>query len=520
MKILRLGGLFLILLSILAPTVWAQTDRSFNVIQFPENRTVKVAFASSGQIPEARIQAEVKFQDGQFRIEVKFDNMKSAVLFGGDVTCYVLWAVNRDGAPENLGELWVRPDSDKDTVNFSTGLRNFALAISGERYYQVTKPSEMVLFWNDNRPDPAVTTDPLVFRQFSPAPTSGVSSLESVRYDGKKPLDLLQAEKVFKLAKDLGAEELAPDLYAQASLTLRQATQIYERSRGNIGVQRFARDSVAASNEAIRLTNRKLELAALEKEFAERQAQMNELEDRASQAEEQVRAAEKQVQASKDQVRAAEATILKVQQQRAEAERSVASAQSELEKLNVESARLTQEKINLETSLATLNAERTQLEMEKASLLAEKQTLQQDKVDLQGRLQQALSHVADTRSSARGLILNLPDILFSINEAALKPETELVLSKLSGILLMMPDLNLRIEGHTDSTGAPSYNLRLSERRADSVFDFMAIQGIGSERMKTAGYGMERPIAENSTPSGRSQNRRVEIIIAEGEIAAQ
>ncbi|MFH1964882.1 MAG: OmpA family protein [Acidobacteriota bacterium] len=439
--------------------------------------------------------------------------MKSAVLFGGDVTCYVLWAVDRGGAPENLGELWVRPDSDNDTVNFSTGLRNFALFISGERYYQVTKPSEMVLFWNDNRPDPAVTTDPLVFRQFSPAPTSGVSSLESVRYDGKKPLDLLQAEKVFKLAKDLGAEELAPDLYAQASLTLRQATQIYERSRGNIGAQRFACDSVAASNEAIRLTNRKLGLAALEKEFAERQAQMNELEGRVGQAEEQVRAAEKLVQA-------AEATILKVQQQRAEAERSVASAQSELEKLNVESARLTQEKINLETSLTTLNAERTQLEMEKASLLAEKQTLQQDKVDLQGRLRQALSQVADTRSSARGLILNLPDILFSINEAALKPETELVLSKLSGILLMMPDLNLRIEGHTDSTGAPSYNLRLSERRADSVFDFMAIQGIGSERMKTAGYGMERPIAENSTPSGRSQNRRVEIIIAEGEIAAQ
>jgi outer membrane protein OmpA-like peptidoglycan-associated protein len=526
MKILRTGGLFFLLFLILVPNVWAQIDKSFNVIQFPEGRTVKVGFISSGQIPSAQMRAEVKFQEGQFQVELKFEKMKSAILFGGDVTCYVLWAINRDGAPENLGELWVRPDSDKDTVKYSTGLRNFALAVTGEKYSQVPKPSEMVLFWNDSRPNPAVRTDPLVYKQFSPAPANGVSTLESVRYDGKKPLDLVQAEKVFKMAQDLGAEKLAVDLFTQASLTLKQATQIYERSQGK-GAQRFARDSVAASNEAIRLTNRKLELAALEKEYAERQAQMAELEGRANQAEEQVRAAEKQVQASEVQIRAAEsqvktaeATILKVQQQRAEAERKVASAQSSLEKLNAESARLTLEKGHLETSLASLNAERTQLEMEKASLLAEKQTLQQDKEDLQGRLRQALSQVAETHSSARGLILNLPDILFSVGEADLKPGTRIVMAKLSGILLMMQDLNLRIEGHTDSTGAPSFNLRLSERRADAVFDFMAIQGIGNERMKTAGYGMERPLADNATASGRSQNRRVEIIIAEGEIAAQ
>lgn len=506
MRILRLIGMCLICVSGFTPLAAAQTDKGLNAIQFPEERTVKVDFASSGQIPEARVQAEVKFQNGQFQIEVKFDNMKSAVLFGGDVTCYVLWAVNRDGAPENLGELWVRPDSDSDTVRYSTGLRNFALMVTGERYYQVTRPSEMVLFWNTNRPDPPVRTDSMVFNRFAAAPASGVSSLESVRYDGNKPLDLLQAEKVFQFARDLGAEELAPDLYTQASIALNQATQVYQRSRNNKGAQRFARDSVAASNEAIRLTNRKLELQALEREFAERQAQMRELEGRFAQSEEMLRVAE--------------STILEVQQQRAEAQRNVESAQRELEQLNAERERLTSENSNLEASLTQLNTERAQLEAEKATLLADKKSLQEEKDELQGRLGQALSQVAETRSSARGVILNLPDILFSVGEAELKPETGLVLAKLSGILLMMQDLNLRIEGHTDSTGAPSFNMRLSERRADAVFDFLARQGIGSERMKTAGYGMERPIADNSTAAGRSQNRRVEIIIAEGEIAAQ
>lgn len=476
----------------------AASDQSFSVVQFSENRTVKVEFASSKQIPDARIRAEVKFQEGQFRIELKFERMKPAVLFGGDVTCFVLWAINRDGAPENLGELWVRPDSPSDTVQFSTGLRNFALVISAEKYYQVTRPSELILFWNDNRPDPPVRTEPLIYSQFNAAPNRVLDSLESVSFDGKKPLDLLQAEKVLSFADELGAQELAADLYSQASLALRQATQMYERSRGK-GAQRFARDSVAAANEAIRLSKRKLELQALEQEFTERQAQIAGLEGRAAQAEEQVRVAE--------------ATILKVEQQRAEAQRTVEETQAAIKELDAERAGLANEKAALEESLSSLRAER-------AALMREKRSLQEEKVDLQGRLQQALSMVADTKSSARGMIVNLPDILFAVGEAQLKPETEVVLAKLAGILLIMNDLNLRVEGHTDSTGSPSFNLRLSQRRADSVFDFLARQGIEAGRMMTVGYGMDRPIAENTTVAGRSQNRRVEIVIAEGEVAAE
>jgi outer membrane protein OmpA-like peptidoglycan-associated protein len=145
--------------------------------------------------------------------------------------------------------------------------------------------------------------------------------------------------------------------------------------------------------------------------------------------------------------------------------------------------------------------------------------LEVEKVDLQGKLQSALSQVADTRESARGLIVSLPDILFDVGQATLKPDATIALAKLAGILLIMDDLNLRIEGHTDSTGSPSFNLRLSQRRADAVFDLLSSQGIRSSRIRTVGYGVERPVADNSSAEGRSRNRRVEIIIAEGEIAA-
>ena len=81
----------------------------------------------------------------------------------------------------------------------------------------------------------------------------------------------------------------------------------------------------------------------------------------------------------------------------------------------------------------------------------------------------------------------------------------------------MPELNLRIEGHTDSTGSDEYNQRLSERRAGSVKDFLAGHGIAMDRMVAVGYGENRPVEDNSTKDGRQKNRRVEIVIAEGTV---
>ena len=116
------------------------------------------------------------------------------------------------------------------------------------------------------------------------------------------------------------------------------------------------------------------------------------------------------------------------------------------------------------------------------------------------------------------MIVSLPDILFDTNEATLKDEAKVVIAKLAGILLILPELNLRVEGHTDSTGSADYNQGLSERRATTVRDFLAEQGIGGQRMMAVGYGLTRPVADNSTREGRAENRRVEIVIAEGVIS--
>jgi OOP family OmpA-OmpF porin len=74
-----------------------------------------------------------------------------------------------------------------------------------------------------------------------------------------------------------------------------------------------------------------------------------------------------------------------------------------------------------------------------------------------------------------------------------------------------PGLHVVIEGHTDSVGSHGYNMKLSQRRADAVRDYMVQQGISASRIETAAYGETRPVASNDTAAGRAQNRRVDIV---------
>jgi outer membrane protein OmpA-like peptidoglycan-associated protein len=102
--------------------------------------------------------------------------------------------------------------------------------------------------------------------------------------------------------------------------------------------------------------------------------------------------------------------------------------------------------------------------------------------------------------------------------ASLKPEAQLKLAKLTGVLTVFPNLNLRVEGYTDSTGTDAINDKLSRDRAASVQQFLQGQGIVGSRITSQGYGSQHPVASNDTKEGRAKNRRVEIVLAEGVVA--
>jgi len=463
------------------------TEVALTQVTFPERNQIDIGFVRDQRAPEATMIAEVQYREGQAEMKIKFREMKPAILFAGDVTCYVLWAVTRDGTVENMGELWVRDDSE--TVEYSTGLKSFAMMVTAEPHPLVSEPSELVMFRSLAAKGKKIPSAQFTFSGLGPAPAIEYPSVAKVIWDRSEPLDLRQAQKAYELAVNAGAEAYAPTQLLRARTILAQASG-FTTGRKNKAAVDYSRRSLALSAEALQVTSRRKEAEAVEAEIARRTAEMEGLTARAGEAEASAAAAAAAlVEANR--------AIEEVQRSRTEAEAAVLAAQGEL-------SRIETERIALAASVSALEVQSAELEREKA--------------DLSARLRGALSQVADTQQSARGMIVSLPDILFDLNEATLKNEAKIVIAKLAGILLILPELNLRVEGHTDSTGSAGYNQGLSERRAATVRDFLAQQGIGGQRMMAVGYGLTRPVADNSTREGRAENRRVEIVIAEGVIS--
>lgn len=102
-------------------------------------------------------------------------------------------------------------------------------------------------------------------------------------------------------------------------------------------------------------------------------------------------------------------------------------------------------------------------------------------------------------------------ITFDLDSAVVRPDSAIVLDEVVAVLRAQPGWKLTIEGHTDATGTDAHNLALSQQRADAVMVYLAGRGIEAGRLRAAGFGSSRPIADNATELGRARNRRVELV---------
>jgi outer membrane protein OmpA-like peptidoglycan-associated protein len=191
-----------------------------------------------------------------------------------------------------------------------------------------------------------------------------------------------------------------------------------------------------------------------------------------------------------------------------EAKRLAELAQKEAETEAEKAARL-----RTEADLAEVQKQRAALEVEVARVEAEKAKIQKDRDALAARLSGALGKVSATERTGRGLVVSLSGgILFETGKSALKTDAQVSLAKLAGILLMIPNTNIQIEGHTDATGTEEKNAKLSLERASAVMEFLESQGVEKARMSAKGLAAAQPVASNDTPDGRAKNRRVEIVV--------
>ena len=161
---------------------------------------------------------------------------------------------------------------------------------------------------------------------------------------------------------------------------------------------------------------------------------------------------------------------------------------------------------------ATLDLERglqEDLRGQLVQLRAEAKTRQDELYDA---LSQMEGKFASIRRDARGTIVSLADILFDFDKATLRRDVEFNLVKIATILNQFQEMKILIEGHTDSIGTEEYNLGLSQRRAQAVYDFLVSQDVEADRLSWEGYGEGRPVADNDAEEGRQRNRRVDLVI--------
>ena len=474
--------------------VYARTTKAVNYRHRGGSTTVD--FRGTELMPGVGGHARVDGKVGRLAINAEFTHLQRAASFGGQYLTYVLWAITPEGRAVNLGEV-LPGDNGKDKIDVTTDLQAFGLIVTAEPYYAVTHPSNEVVAENILRPETKGFEEPinakfdvLEGKQYTidvPA-----EQLPSSQADARVPLDLLEARNAVAIAKAAGAKDYAADSLAKAEDMLQRAEDYYQRKQGRTPIGTAARGATQMAEDARVLALRRKEQERLDAEKRAREEAREKAEADARAAQDQ--AAQAQAQSGEDARRRAEA-----EQARADAERQQAAllAQQQQAQADADAARLAAE-----------NAARQTAEADR-----QRQEAIRQKEEMRARLLAQLNQVLQTRDTARGLIVSMPDVLFDFNKYTLKPEARERLARISGIVLAYPDLKLQIEGYTDSIGSDEYNQGLSEKRAESVRDYLVSSGVSMNNVAAQGMGKNDPVADNSTAAGRKLNRRVEMIVS-------
>lgn len=436
-----------------------------------------VDFHGTSLMPAAKGEAIVDSKQGRIEINARMEHLSPATQFGPEYLTYVLWAVTPEGRPKNLGEVLL--DGNKSKLDVTTDLQTFGLIVTAEPYFAVT---DVVIMENVVRSDTQGTYENIdakyeLLQRGQYVVNANRAELQPMVLDRKTPLELYEARNAVRIARWTGAAQYAAETLHKAEVGVQNAEEELSGKIGKKTVSQNARDAAQNAEDARLITLQKMQDEESAREKAAADQRDAEARARAEQAEaDRVSAERARAQAEADAERSAENTAATMAQQQA--------AQEQL-------------------AQARLSAEQAERE----------------KMQLREQLRQQLNVILETRETARGLIINMSDVLFDSGKYSLKPGAREKLAKVSGIILAHPGLNLQIEGHTDSIGSDLYNQHLSEQRADSVRDYLVAQGLTSETISAVGLGKIDPVATNSTAAGRQQNRRVELVVSGEPIGA-
>ncbi len=469
--------------------------------------TTRIDFRGTELMPAARGEARVGSQMGSTKIETTLQHMTPPSQYGPEYMTYVLWGITPEGRPMNLGEVVLEGDHAK--LLSTTDLQTFGLIVTAEPYFAVTQPSDVVVAENFISKETSGTIEQVDANYHLLQRGQYVwnrSQYQPVRVDAKGPLQLAEAENAVQIARLAGAEHYAGDTYHKALVDLQNAQGFLRKGGNRKESETNAREAAQMAEDARIITFKKIQeeqLAAERAASAQREAQA---QAQAQQAAEQARLdQQRRAQAEADRLAADQARTA-AEQAKMEALQAAQQASQERAAADEARARALQQQ-----QAAQAEAARAQLAAQQSDQL--RQQAETEKAQLRERLRQQLNTILETRETARGLIVNISDVLFDFNKFTLKPGAREKLAKVSGILLAYPGLKIQVEGHTDSIGSDEYNQGLSEKRAGSVRDYIVTQGVPGGTVSAVGFGKADPVASNDNAAGRQQNRRVEMVVS-------
>jgi outer membrane protein OmpA-like peptidoglycan-associated protein len=469
----------------------------------------KINFRGTDLMPAAAGEAKVESKRGAMKIGVEFSGLDRPTTFGNEYLTYVLWAISPEGRSVNVGEVLVG-GNHRSKLDVTTDLQAFALIVTAEPYYAVRRPSNVVILENEIRPD-TVGTSEAVDAKYELIDRGGYIptgyKFDPVVLNAKLPLEFFEARNAVRIAKSAGAEENADPSYEKAVTQMKHADDLATMKH----IDKKALISV--SREVVQTADDAREIAVKQIDTDRQHAENNAAADRVADAD------AKSQQAMMARMNA-EAATADADRRRAEADKDALAAQQGQLDAQAESDR--NRAATADANKATADAQQAQRDAEaesernKTAAANSDQQLQQavrDREELRAKLLLQFNAILATRDTARGLVVNLSDVLFDSGQYTLRPLAREKLAKISGIVLAYPDLKLAIEGNTDSVGSEAMNQTLSERRAGSVMDYLAKENVPAASMTSQGFGKSQPIASNDTAEGRQQNRRVEMIVS-------
>ena len=556
-------------------TVVARTTKAINYNH--RSGSTNIGFRGTALLPEATGEASVESKQGVIKINARMQHLQPATKYGPEYLTYVMWAITPEGRATNVGEVLLNGTNSK--LDATTELQSFGLIITAEPYFAVTQPSDVVVMENFARRDTTGTIEEVdakyeLLQRGQYTLNVNPADIRPLRLDPRVPLELFEARNAVQIARWTGAQQYAAETFQKAVIGLENAEGYLQGKAGKKPIGTVAREAVQMAEDARIITIRKMQEATLASERqaatdreasaradAERETQAKlqaQLRER-SEAEARMRAESDRATAESNTARIrgeAEAARVAAQNEtdrvrrdtdaqrllaqnetdrvKRETDAQRAAAQDETDRMKRETdaqraaaqidiALAGKEKAEAEAAradavqqqqLAQAETGRAHLATQEADRL--RQNAETEKTQLRAQLLRQFNLILQTRDTARGLIVNMSDVLFDTARYTLRPGAREKLAKIGGIVSGHPGLKMEVEGYTDSVGGDSYNQRLSEQRSDSVRDYLTHNGVDSALVTSKGFGKSQPVAGNETAAGRQQNRRVELVIS-GEI---